>query len=81
MIFSIISAILLTGAWDYLQVAAAGCIHLPQCRQYLKNHMRMQGVCRQPSGFVIFCDAALPGEILVGQITAIKKGESLLEVQ
>ena len=38
----------------------------------------MQGVCRQDTGFVIFCNAALPGERLFAQITAVKKGERAL---
>ncbi|KAK9863640.1 hypothetical protein WJX84_011080 [Apatococcus fuscideae] len=36
-----------------------------------------QGVCRQDSGFVIFCNAAFPGEKLIACITAIKRGHAV----
>ncbi|KAK9863641.1 hypothetical protein WJX84_011080 [Apatococcus fuscideae] len=37
-----------------------------------------QGVCRQDSGFVIFCNAAFPGEKLIACITAIKREQAML---
>ncbi len=38
----------------------------------------MQGICRQDDGFVIFCNAALPGEKLLAEVSAVKKGECSL---
>lgn len=34
---------------------------------------RVQGVCKLPEGYTIFCDRALPGEHLSARITAVKK--------
>lgn len=34
----------------------------------------MQGVCKLPGGFTVFCERALPGERLRARVTAAKKG-------
>ena len=34
----------------------------------------LQGVCKLPGGFIVFCERALPGERLRARVTAAKKG-------
>ena len=34
----------------------------------------LQGVCKLPGGFTVFCERALPGERLRARVTAAKKG-------
>ena len=33
----------------------------------------LQGVCKLPSGYTVFCERALPGERLTARVTAVKK--------
>lgn len=33
----------------------------------------LQGVCKLPSGYIVLCERALPGERLMARVTAVKK--------
>lgn len=43
------------------------------CANQLTRVHWLQGVCKLPNGFTVFCERALPGERLLACVTATKK--------